>query len=167
MQLPVSKGELNRLGERLATSPSPSEADLGLLASALVAYQSTLELVKADLHGLGFSPSGRVKTTKTMVEKLQRTPGMDLSRVQDLAGARITVRDFEIQNDSRDKIVNFYHDRGCNCKVVDRRADPRFGYRAVHLIVRVEQIQVEIQIRTELQDSWAWEIEYHLLNLFG
>jgi ppGpp synthetase/RelA/SpoT-type nucleotidyltranferase len=105
MQLPMSKGELNRLGDRLVASARPSEADLGLLASALIIYQDTLELVKEDLRHLGFSPSGRVKTTKTMIEKLQRTPGMDLSRVQDLAGARITVRDFAAQDDSKDQIV--------------------------------------------------------------
>ena len=151
----MSKGELNRLGDRLVASVSPSEADLGLLARALATYQNTLELVKADLRGLGFSPSGRVKTTKTMIEKLQRTPGMDLSRVQDLAGARITVRGFKEQDKCRDEVAEFYRNRGHDCKVIDRRVDPRYGYRAVHLVPRVGQIQVEIQIRTELQDSWA------------
>jgi hypothetical protein len=42
---------------------------------------------------------------------------------------------------------------------VDRRADPRFGYRAVHLIVRIDELLVEIQIRTEMQDSWAQIVE--------
>src|SRR5450756_1169485 len=98
MALPVSMGELNRLGDRLAESESPSEADHALLASALAAYQEILELVKSDLQTLGFAPTGRAKTTKTMVDKLRRTHGMQLSRVQDLAGARITVRDFQAQD---------------------------------------------------------------------
>lgn len=80
---------------------------------------------------------------------------MQLSRVQDLAGARITVRDFTAQDDCRDKIAQFYIGRGCDCKVIDRRTDPRYGYRAVHLVVRMDGILIEIQIRTELQDSWA------------
>jgi hypothetical protein len=43
--------------------------------------------------------------------------------------------------------------------VTDRCADPRFGYRAVHVIVTIEAMPVEIQIRTELQDSWAQIVE--------
>jgi ppGpp synthetase/RelA/SpoT-type nucleotidyltranferase len=155
MPLPVSKGELNRLGDRLAESESPSEEDLVLLASALSAYQGTVELVKADLRSIGFSPTGRVKTTKTMVDKLRRTRGMQLSRMQDLAGTRITVRDFAAQDDCKDQICQFYGDLHDEIKIVDRRIDPRFGYRAVHLIARINGMLVEMQIRTELQDSWA------------
>jgi ppGpp synthetase/RelA/SpoT-type nucleotidyltranferase len=159
VRLPVSKGELNRLGDRLARSESPSEKDHELLENALSAYQDSLEFVKADLRGLDYAPTGRVKTTKTMVEKLQRTPGMQLSRVQDLAGARIMVRDFDAQDSSRDKISEFYMSLGRPCKIIDRRTDPRFGYRAVHLVVRIDEMPVEIQIRTELQDSWAQMVE--------
>ena len=155
MPLPVSKGELNRLGDRLARSKIPSEVDHVLLASALAAYQEILEHVKVDLRTLGFPPTGRVKTTKTMIDKLRRTPGMQLSRVQDLAGARITVRDFTAQDECRDMIRQFYSDQGCECKIIDRRIDPRFGYRAVHLVARLNEMPVEVQIRTELQDSWC------------
>lgn len=159
MAMRVSKGELNRLGDRLRENPSPSEADFDLLSTALVSYQETLETVKEDLRNLGFSPSGRVKTTKTMIEKLIRTHGMQLSRVQDLAGARIMVRDMTEQDISRNKIIEFYQNSGCSIKVVDRRIDPRFGYRAVHLIPNIDGTPVEIQIRTELQDSWAQIVE--------
>ena len=82
----MTKGEFNRLGERLIADEQPAEADLGELARALLAYQEVLERVKGDLRDLGFAPSGRVKTTKTMTDKLRRTKGMELSRVQDLAG---------------------------------------------------------------------------------
>ncbi len=39
--------------------------------------------------------------------------------------------------------------------VVDRRSRPSYGYRAVHVIVSVEDKLVEIQIRTALQHQWA------------
>jgi Region found in RelA / SpoT proteins len=75
--------------------------------------------------------------------------------VQDLAGARITIRDFVAQDECKEMICQFYSEQDCEIKIVDRRIDPRFGYRAVHLVARVNGIPVEIQIRTELQDSWA------------
>jgi ppGpp synthetase/RelA/SpoT-type nucleotidyltranferase len=39
--------------------------------------------------------------------------------------------------------------------MVDRRANPSYGYRAVHLIVKVDGALVEIQIRSSLQHLWA------------
>jgi ppGpp synthetase/RelA/SpoT-type nucleotidyltranferase len=84
---------------------------------------------------------------------------MQLSRVQDLAGARIMVRDFAAQDACKDEVSQFYAGQGHACKVIDRRIDPRFGYRAVHIVVRIDEILVEIQIRTELQDSWAQIVE--------
>jgi ppGpp synthetase/RelA/SpoT-type nucleotidyltranferase len=155
MPLPMTRGEFNRLGDRLIAHGRPAEADLQLLATALDAYQAVLEQVKGHLHGLGFAPTGRVKTTPTLTDKLRRQHGMELSRVQDLAGARITVRNLAEQDDAKDKISNFYNAQGCRLRVTDRRVDPRFGYRAVHLVAYVDELPTEIQIRTELQDSWA------------
>jgi hypothetical protein len=68
MPLPMAKGELNRLGDRLIASKTPSAADLDILAVALGAYQDVLERVKAHLRNLGLAPSGRVKTTTTMTD---------------------------------------------------------------------------------------------------
>ena len=49
---------------------------------------------------------------------------------------------------------------GCTCKTpIDRRKNPTYGYRAVHVIVYWDGIPVEIQIRTELQDTWAQIVE--------
>jgi ppGpp synthetase/RelA/SpoT-type nucleotidyltranferase len=155
MPLPVTKGEFNRLGDRLCAAEHPSEVDLQALATVLEAYQEVLERVKGQLRELGFAAAGRVKTTKTMTEKLRRTPGMELSRVQDLAGARIVVRDLAAQDAAQVKISESFVAQGYGCRVVDRKKDPRFGYKAVHVIVRIDEMPVEIQIRTELQDTWA------------
>jgi ppGpp synthetase/RelA/SpoT-type nucleotidyltranferase len=159
MPLPMTKGEINRLGERLAASETPSQADLVQLAKVLAAYQVVLESVMDDLRALGFSPTGRVKTTTSMISKLRRIRGMDLSRVQDLAGARFVVDDLTAQDMARDKIREFYSGEGCPVIVTDRRTDPSYGYRAVHVRVTIQAMPVEIQIRTELQDSWAQIVE--------
>jgi ppGpp synthetase/RelA/SpoT-type nucleotidyltranferase len=159
MPLPVTKRQFDRLGDRLIADERPSEADLADLETALAAYQEVLEQVKVHLRDLGFAATPRVKTTTTMTDKLRRTPGMDLSRMQDIAGARITVRNLAAQDQAKDKISEFYTARGCRWREIDRRIDPRFGYRAVHLVVHVDELPVEIQIRSELQDSWAQIVE--------
>lgn len=166
MPLPMTKPEFNRLGKRLIAHDSPPEADLAELATALTAYQEVLEQVNVHLRDLGFAATRRVKTTPTLTDKLRRTHGMDLSRMQDLAGARITVRNLANQDEARDKISEFYTARGSRVRPIDRRVDPRFGYRAVHLVVSVDELPVEIQIRTELQDSWAQIVE-HLGDRWG
>jgi ppGpp synthetase/RelA/SpoT-type nucleotidyltranferase len=38
-------------------------------------------------------------------------------------------------------------------KLIDRRLDPRAGYRAVHLEIRREGILLEVQVRTALQQT--------------
>jgi ppGpp synthetase/RelA/SpoT-type nucleotidyltranferase len=159
MPLPITKTAFNRLGDRLIATERPAESDLEELALALTAYQDVLEGVKAHLRDLGFAPTGRVKTTPTMTDKLRRTHGMELSRMQDVAGARIVVRDLAAQDEAKDKISDFYSAQHCPWREVDRRKDPRFGYKAVHLVVRVDDMPVEIQIRTELQDTWAQIVE--------
>jgi Region found in RelA / SpoT proteins len=40
-------------------------------------------------------------------------------------------------------------------KVIDRRAVPSHGYRAVHVVVNVEGRPIEVQVRTSLQHLWA------------
>ena len=39
--------------------------------------------------------------------------------------------------------------------IFDRRENPSFGYRAVHLVVTDFERAVEVQIRTEFQHLWA------------
>ena len=63
------------------------------------------------------------------------------------------------QDEARDRISEFYTTEGSRWRVIDRREDPRFGYRALHLVVFVDDLPVEIQIRTELQDTWAQIVE--------
>ncbi len=40
-------------------------------------------------------------------------------------------------------------------KVKDRRSKPMHGYRAVHLVVQVDDLPIEVQVRTRMQDRWA------------
>lgn len=53
------------------------------------------------------------------------------------------------------RLVELFGDTGRRPKVVDRRADPSHGYRALHVIVSIRSVPVEIQVRTPLQHQWA------------
>lgn len=56
-------------------------------------------------------------------------------------------------------MVTCFADGGREPKVKDRRDEPSHGYRAVHVVVTVQDLPVEIQIRTERQDTWAQIVE--------
>jgi hypothetical protein len=60
--LPISRSGLDRLGERLAVSGTPTEDDQVLLQQVLAAYDEALAPVQARLEGLGFALTGRLKT---------------------------------------------------------------------------------------------------------
>lgn len=165
MGLPVSKSALDRLGVRLASSDSITESDLQELAIVASAYQSSLDRTKLRLGQLGYSATTRVKTTGTLIEKLQRESAR-LSQVQDLAGARIVVVNRAEQNDAVNEIREVFERLEGGCKVIDRRENPSYGYRAVHLVVRMESVPIEIQVRTTLQDIWA-QITEKLADRWG
>jgi len=74
-----------------------------------------------------------------------------LSQVQDIAGYRVVVADLEEQERVMATLVRAF----AKVTVVDRRASPTYGYRAVHVIVEVLDRTVEIQVRTMLQHTWA------------
>lgn len=159
MLLPVSKTALDRLGNRLTAGDEVDEADRVTLAQVVGAYQQVLDEVKAHLGGLGYPATTRVKTTGTLIEKLRRESPMRLSQMQDLAGARIVVRDRPAQDNAVGVICKDCETCARSYKVVDRRDHPSHGYRAVHILMQWERIPVEVQVRTELQDVWAQMIE--------
>ena len=86
-----------------------TEPDLQELASVASAYQSALDQTKLHLSQLGYSATTRVKTTGTLVEKLQRE-STRLSQIQDLAGARIVVVNRAEQDDAV-KLIQEVFDR--------------------------------------------------------
>jgi ppGpp synthetase/RelA/SpoT-type nucleotidyltranferase len=151
--LPMSKRQVDLLGERLATSETIPDDDLVLLEGVLDVYDNeALPVVERRLLDLGFAPTTRVKTTGTLIDKLRREQGMKLSRVQDVAGARIVVDGSRRNQDEAVALIVSSFDAR---EPKDRRANPSSGYRAVHVTVLESGLPVEIQVRTPLQDSWA------------
>jgi ppGpp synthetase/RelA/SpoT-type nucleotidyltranferase len=161
--LPTSREQINKLGQRLALGEPVSDDDLHLLEELVACHAQALELARPRLDGLaetvGTPPlhvTHRAKTTGTIVEKLRRERGMELARVQDLAGIRIVGGiTFDWQDQLAAEIVRRFPADPRQPKIRDRRTEPSHGYRAVHVIVSLDGVSIEIQVRTIPQHLWA------------
>lgn len=147
----ISKTQVDRLGDRLRKG-EVSDDDLRRLdsyrGSFAEAYQEVIAAVRAATQ---LEPTGRpAKSTTSIVEKLRRET-IRLSQMQDIAGCRLVVEDIALQ----DHVVEELRNRFAKVTVVDRRKQPSYGYRAVHVIPTFRNRAVEIQVRTELQHLWA------------
>jgi len=152
----LSRSQIRKLGSRLRKPDPPTVEDLELLERVRVAYGQILDDVVRTLFDHGLPSTGRLKTTRTIVEKLRRNPSMGLLTMQDIAGTRIVA---EMDRDEQDGMVERLMGLLQNAEIVDRRANPSFGYRAVHVIAREQGYPVEIQVRTGLQNAWAQVFE--------
>lgn len=158
--LPISRSALDRLGERLIASDEIDDADYEVLLRVLTAYQIALNEAQERLAGLGYAPTTRVKTTGVLIDKLRREGAMKLKGVQDIAGARIVADcDRAEQDVIVQRIVDEFADGSREPRVIDRRKTPSAGYRAVHVVVTVQDVPVEVQVRTWRQDQWAQIVE--------
>ncbi|NJQ03558.1 RelA/SpoT domain-containing protein [Streptomyces zingiberis] len=167
MALPFSKSQVIRLGERLVKANEPSDEDLAALSDLLIAYDDTLASALEIVRDLGFDPTSRVKNTGTILEKLARHGGSWLKSMQDLAGMRIVLDGTRTAQDEAVRlIVEAFASAEREPKVMDRRSQPSQGYRAVHVIVFLDGIPVEIQVRTRWQHEWADMFE-KLADLIG
>lgn len=151
--LPISRSAMDALGKRLR-APRVDAQDWALLLTVLAEYQDALDSVKIRLEQLGLAPTIRVKSTGTLIDKLNR--GSSLKSVQDLAGARVVVSGGWAE---QDRVVGLVKNEFAGSRVIDRRSNPSHGYRAVHVIVAQADVPVEVQVRTELQHVWAEAIE--------
>src|SRR4051812_11922482 len=156
--LPMSRSAMDKLGKRLAADSVPSDADLDLLLEVLTAYQAALDETQQRLRALGYSPTSRTKTTGVLIDKLRREHS-SLKSVQDIAGTRIICEDRDEQDEIVAAVKTCFSDGARPPKIKDRRAEPSHGYRAVHVVVTVQDLPVEIQIRTISQDRWAQIVE--------
>lgn len=147
----LSKTQIDRLGDRLRKGAA-SEDDLRMLARYRRSFADVYESVASAVRGkLGLEPTGRpAKSTTSIADKLRRE-SIRLSQIQDIAGCRVIVENIEEQNSVVEALGGLFE----RVSVVDRRAKPSHGYRAVHVIVIHDGKAVEIQVRTKLQHLWA------------
>jgi putative GTP pyrophosphokinase len=100
----------------------------------------------------------RLKRSSTILNKLQREPTMQLSKMEDIGGVR-AILDQQRQVDEVRRCLERaprWEIRRVRDYVSDPKAD---GYRAVHIIVVKDGCYIEIQLRTPWQDAWAQSVE--------
>jgi GTP pyrophosphokinase len=140
--LPLTKSQVNRLGDRLRKGHA-SEEDSKLLDQYRDSFRDAYEAVVGRITDeLRLDPTGRAaKTTKAIIEKLRREKTR-LTQMQDIAGCRVITKTLLDQDRIVAQLQQMF-----DSEVVDRRYRPSHGYRAVHVIVKQFEKLVEIQVR--------------------
>jgi hypothetical protein len=124
-------------------------------------------LLRPSLHALEPSAgqielSGRFgKSTYATVAKLRRMHTA-LSTVQDIAGYRIVVPSAPAQ----ELVLQALSEAFGDARVYDRRELSSHGYRAVHVVVRIDRWRIEVQVRTVFQHLWA-QLSERLCDTLG
>ncbi|WP_158260145.1 MULTISPECIES: RelA/SpoT domain-containing protein [Pseudomonas] len=125
---------------------------------------------KLNAMGINGIVAQRLKRIPSIMAKLERFKNMSLSRMQDIGGLRAVVATAKQVYELRDSYVKkskFEHVLVSENDYI--KAPKESGYRGIHLIYKYnnrkggakayEGLQVELQIRNELQHAWATAVE--------
>ena len=172
-----SRNQVNRAGEILAR-PGDHPASEQPWAEAVLAnwrachgypintFQATLRAKLRNGYG-DTIVAQRLKRAPSIIFKLQRFPGMQLARMQDIGGLRAVVtsvpRVRSLEKSYRESA--FEHVLTNSKNYIDEPKED--GYRGVHLIYRYVNsrapaysgLSLELQIRTQRQHAWATAVE--------
>lgn len=158
----LSQKKINKSGKRFRDS-IPEDDDYEILEQYKKSYDEILIKYSSEISKLlisknfDFVMAGRLKRTSSIIRKLQRpnNHGMDFTRMSDIAGTRIIVKNLKTQDDVIQEIKNNF--------ILEREYDYRESeqnYKSVHLVIKDDNNKYfEIQIRTLAQQTWADESE--------
>jgi len=170
-----SKSRVNRAGDNVR-SGTPDADDLRVIDEWRAAHRAVLNTFNVCLRrrtrGKNVTVAQRHKRRRTIFEKLQRFPGMQLARMDDVAGCRLIFEKmadlYEFRNAFHE--AKFKHKRKNELDKYDYIQRPKStGYRGIHDIYEYDVnsevgrpltgLNVEIQYRTLVQHSWATAVE--------
>lgn len=171
---PPARSRVDRAGKRLkdhrrgvAILAEPAlSAELAIVEAFRGAHAEPMTTVAAELRRFAAQVSDRapevgqrLKRMETVLDKLVRQPTMALSRMHDIAGCR-AIFAHQHPADALIDAVRAHPGWTLQPKAWDYVAKPKSdGYRAKHLVVIVDGLSVEIQVRTALQHEWAELVE--------
>lgn len=111
----------------------------------------------------------RLKRIPSIVAKLERFPGMSLARMQDIGGLRAVVPSLKSIYKLRESYLLSRWDHILVSEYDYIKHPKDSGYRGIHLVYKYnnrkgdaknyEGLQLEIQIRNEVQHAWATAVE--------
>ncbi len=172
-----SKSRVNRAGENVRNGVATPN-DLAVVEEWRAAHRAVLNTFQAILRerarGKSITVAQRHKRKRTVFDKLQRLPSMNLSRMDDVAGCRLIFRSIKELRAFRKKFhtARFRHKRrhADDDDKYDYIKHPKpTGYRGVHDIYEYDVnsavgkpltgLYVEIQYRTLVQHAWATAVE--------
>lgn len=115
----------------------------------------------------------RQKRLPTILDKLERHPNMNVTSMHDLGGCRVVFGEVSQVHELVERLNSSTRARNAIVRTYDYIRGPQpSGYRGVHLVyeyraskVPYQGLKIEVQIRTELQHSWATAVE--TMDLFG
>lgn len=105
--------------------------------------------------------SQRLKRMPSIISKMERNQGMNLARMQDIGGIRAVV-----SNMREVRALESYYKNGTRVFTIVKGGKDYInypkesGYRSVHQIFKCQNgFSIELQIRTQIQHSWATAVE--------
>jgi putative GTP pyrophosphokinase len=170
-----SKSRVNRAGENIRSN-LPTAEDLRVIDAWRAAHRGVLNTFQAILRGrtrgTKITVAQRHKRKRTIFDKLLRYPGMQLARMDDVAGCRLIFRKLADLYSFRKRLhrARFDHKLRNEIDKYDYIKRPKgTGYRGIHDVyeyhVRSDVGQqlaglfVEIQYRSLVQHAWATAVE--------
>lgn len=98
----------------------------------------------------------RLKRMTQIIHKLERFPGTNLARMEDIGGCRAVVETSKEIELLLERIER-------NWEIVRKRnyveTPKESGYRAIHLVTERDGHRIEVQLRTKGQQAWANVVE--------
>jgi ppGpp synthetase/RelA/SpoT-type nucleotidyltranferase len=171
-----SKGLINRAGDAFRANRQPTQDELAAVEAWRAGHKNVLNTFQAILRtrakGLGIQVAQRLKRRWTIIDKLFRQPGMQLARMDDVAGCRLIFTDISSLRKFRAKFLKagFKHQTKNTIDKYDYIKHPKAsGYRGVHDIYEYNPkskqgkpfagLLMELQYRTQAQHAWATAVE--------
>jgi putative GTP pyrophosphokinase len=166
-----SKSRVNAAGEAVRHGRAAIE-DLEIIEEWRAAHSNVINTFQALLRNrakeYGAKVIQRHKRKATIFDKLHRQPEMSLARMDDVAGCRVICPDLGTMYAFREGMhaARFEHELKSPIDKYDYIKKPKAdGYRGVHDVYeynvsseegkRLRGLRIEIQYRTEVQNSWA------------
>lgn len=170
-----SKSRVSRAGSNVREDKATAD-DLAVIEEWRASHRGVLNTFQAILRtrtrGTNISVAQRHKRKRTIFDKLQRLPSMQLARMDDIAGCRLIFRSIS----DLEAFRTTFHKARFNHKLRNEpdkynyiKTPKETGYRGIHDVYEYDVnsangkalagLYIEIQYRTLIQHAWATAVE--------